>query len=517
LSEQLDLVLLRGHGDLPRGWSAAPVRAVATLVRGVTYKKAESAREPATGMVGVLRATNIGSEIDLEELVYVPESNVKPEQMVRAGDVLMATSSGSLSVVGKCAPARRDLGAAFGAFCMVVRPVTELAPLLGQFFRTPSYRSHVSRVAAGVNINNLKRGDIEPIIVPIPPLPEQRRIVAEIEKQFTRLDAAVANLERVKANLKRARASVLKAAVEGRLVPTEASLARAEGRDYEPASVLLERILEERERRHREENPKKKYKPPVEPDTEGLPELPGGWAWVTINQTSTLVRNGYSKKPDDDGETPILRISAVRPCFVDREDSRRLRTPLSELEGATAKPGDLLFTRYNGTRALVGVSGLLRGEGPVVHPDKLIRVVPIAPLVSGAFVEKAVSTGESRAFIERRIRTTAGQSGVSGSDIKQLPFPLPPMAEQKRIVVEVERQLSRLDALESVVAANLARSESLRQSILKRAFEGKLVPQDPNDEPASALLERIQAETAATKPKKKRAKKATKRRKNKPA
>ena len=267
------------------------------------------------------------------------------------------------------------------------------------------------------------------------------------------------------------------------------------------AEPVLERILEERKRKHEETNGKKKYKPPVEPDTEGLPELPKGWVWATVEQLSTLVRNGYSEKPDDDGDTPILRISAVRPCFVDRGDSRWLRAPLSEFAPATAYPGDLLFTRYNGTRSLVGVCGLLRGEGPIVHPDKLIRVVPVPTLVEGAFVEKAASAGESRAFIERKIRTTAGQSGVSGGDIKQLPIPLPPLTEQRRVVVEVERQLSVLEAVESSVEANLARCSRLRQSILKRAFEGKLVPQDPNDEPASELLARIRAAAEAEKPK----------------
>lgn len=348
----------------------------------------------------------------------------------------------------------------------------------------------------------------------VAPLPEQRRIVAEIEKQFTRLDAAVASLQRVKANLVRARASVLKAAVEGRLVPTEAELARAEGRDYEPASVLLERILEERKRKHHETNGKKKYKPPVEPDTDGLPDLPSGWAWANIEQLSTLIRNGYSKKPDDDGDTSILRISAVRPCSVDREDFRRLLASPSEFETATVFPGDLLFTRYNGTRSLVGVCGLLRGTTPIVYPDKLIRVVLVPKLVEGAFVEKAASAGKSRAFVERRIRTTAGQSGVSGSDIRQIPIPLPPLPEQRRIVVEVERHLSVLEALDASIETNLARCTRLRQSILKRAFEGKLVPQDPNDEPASELLARIQAETAAA-PKRTAKERSTKKRSTK--
>ncbi len=122
----------------------------------------------------------------------------------------------------------------------------------------------------------------------VPPLPEQHRIVDAIESYFTRLDDAVATLERVQRNLKRYRASVLKAAVEGRLVPTEAELARADGRDYEPASVLLERILAERRRRWQEAGGRSKYEEPAVPDTTELPELPEGWCWATADTLADL-------------------------------------------------------------------------------------------------------------------------------------------------------------------------------------------------------------------------------------
>ena len=127
--------------------------------------------------------------------------------------------------------------------------------------------------------NVLPRG----LFLCLPPLAEQRRIVAEIETQFTRLDASVAALRRAQANLKRYRASVLKDACEGRLVPTEAELASSEGREYEPADVLLERILAERRARwESQEKRRGKYKEPSAPDTSTLPELPEGWVWATF-------------------------------------------------------------------------------------------------------------------------------------------------------------------------------------------------------------------------------------------
>ena len=146
------------------------------------------------------------------------------------------------------------------------------------------------------------RGDQRSVNRELPyshPSPEQRRIVAEIEKQFTRLDASVAALKRVQANLKRYRASVLKAACEGKLVPTEAELAQTEGRDYEPADQLLARILSERRARwESQEKRGRKYKEPAAPDTSNLPKLPEAWVWATvlIQQVSHRIQYGTSSK-----------------------------------------------------------------------------------------------------------------------------------------------------------------------------------------------------------------------------
>ena len=149
----------------------------------------------------------------------------------------------------------------------------------------------MSNLDRSTAIPGLSRPDYEAIQVPLPPLAEQRRIVAEIEKQFTRLDASVAALRRTQANLKRYRASVLRAACSGELAPTEAELARAEGREYEPADVLLERILVER-RAHWEAQEKRrgKYKEPSTPDTSDLPTLPEGWTWATVSQVGSSSR-----------------------------------------------------------------------------------------------------------------------------------------------------------------------------------------------------------------------------------
>ena len=160
----------------------------------------------------------------------------------------------------------------------------------------------------------------------LPPLPEQHRIVAEIEKQFTRLDASVAALKRAQANLKRYRASVLRAACEGKLVPTEADLARAECRDYEPADQLLERILAERRALwEAQENRRGKYKEPAEPDTSELPYLPEGWVWVTVSQLSCRIQYGTSSKANlDSSGIPVLRMGNIQNGDLDFSDLKYL-------------------------------------------------------------------------------------------------------------------------------------------------------------------------------------------------
>lgn len=365
-----------------------------------------------------------------------------------------------------------------------------------QFFITGTAQPKLNQV-------NLNR-----IPVPVAPLAEQSKIVAKIEELFSNLDAGVAALKRAKSNLKRYRASVLKAAVEGKLTEEW----RAKHPAKEPASALLARILEDRRQKWEADqlakfaaaekeppkNWKDKYVEPTPPDTTGLPELPDGWCWAKLDQVLTYLRNGYFQSPTgSDTGTPILRINAVRPMKVDLAESRFVNEIEGSVDDYFIENGDLLFTRYNGSVDLLGVAGMVRGcTDKVLHPDKLIRVklALCEPLPS--FVEVAANVGESRKHIVGRARTTAGQKGISGPDVREMPIPLPPLVEQRCINADVAETLSQIDAAEMQIEHGLLRANRLRQSILKRAFEGKLVPQDPNDEPTSVLLERLRASRA---------------------
>ena len=182
------------------------------------------------------------------------------------------------------------------------------------FINSPKFRNNVAFLQSGSTRKRISRKNLATIPIPLPPLSEQHRIVAEIETQFTRLNASVAALKRAQANLKRYRASVLKSACEGWLVPTEAELARSEGRDYEPAGALLERILVERRARwESQEKRRGNYKEPPSRDTSALLELPEGWVWATVAQVAE-VQGGIQKQPKRtpaDNPFPFLRVANV--------------------------------------------------------------------------------------------------------------------------------------------------------------------------------------------------------------
>lgn len=518
--------------ELPAGWAIAHIGDVAHFVRGVTYSKANASKNPAPGMTPVLRANNIGAGLNFNDLVYVPGRFVSDDQIVRDGDVVLAMSSGSKSVVGKAAVAVDPPRCGFGAFCGVIRPNSAVNhTLLGYYFQTKSYRNAVSEISKGVNINNLKADHILGQPLRLPPEPEQKRLASKLDELFSRIDEGERALERVSTLVGRYRQSVLKAAVTGELTrdwreaqgrasvaegrtPGATEARKAAGEPLESGEALLARILTARREAWeqaelarmqakgitpKDDAWKKKYKEPAHPDTSDLPDLPEGWIWASVDQLCSEFKNGLSRKPANEppGE-PILRISAVRPLSVDVTDIRYYVPEAGEsIEGFFVEPGDLLFTRYNGSRELVGVSGVVKGTERVLHPDKLIKARPVAcELTHSDYLTVAMNSGASWQHITSCVKTSAGQHGIAGSDVKRAPVPIPSVEEQREIIEAFDHAATRCDELKATCIAELRRSVVVRQAVLKTAFAGSLAEQDPTDEPASALLERIATERA---------------------
>ena len=360
----------------------------------------------------------------------------------------------------------------------------------------------------GTTIKHLTGASLSQVQFPIPALAEQHRILAKIEELFSDLDAGVAALKRAKANLKRYRAAVLKAAVEGKLTEEW----RAEHPAAEPASKLLARILTERRQKWEadqlakfaaaEKEPPKnwreKYVEPTPPDTAGLPKLPQGWCWASVEQTSE-VQGGIQKQPKrapGDNSFPFLRVANVHRNRLELDEIHRIELLGEELERLRLQPDDLLVVEGNGSKTEIGRSAIWRGEiENCVHQNHIIRVRFLAG--SSRYLNAYWNSPSGNGLIMEQAASTSGLYTLSVTKVCALPLPLAPLTEQQEIVEEVEQRLSLIAAAETQVAHDLLRADRLRQSILKQAFEGKLVPQDPTDEPASVLLERLRASRSA--------------------
>ncbi len=329
------------------------------------------------------------------------------------------------------------------------------------------YRPYVS----GTTRLKLPQGPMKQIPLLVPSPDEQRQIVAEIEKQFTRLEAGVTALKRVQANLKRYRAAVLKAACEGKLVPTEAELAKAEGRSYENGEHLLQRIFTERRKNW---SGRGKYKEPISPHqcVSGYEpdEIPEGWNWASVAQIGEATTGFTPPKGNSNffgGEVPFIKPTDLDAGYYVREYRDSLTEAGAE-HGRILQPRSILVTCIGAT---IGKTGFARVRCATNQQINALTVR--AEFISSEFAFWFFCSpfGQCQ-IIENASATTLPI--LNKSKFEALHFPLPPLAEQKRIVEEVERRFSVIDELETVVKSNLQRATRLRQSILQKAFAGEL-------------------------------------------
>lgn len=250
----------------------------------------------------------------------------------------------------------------------------------------------------------------------VPPLPEQERIVARIEELFSELDKAVETLKTIKQQLAVYRQTVLKEAFIGCKI----------------------------------------------------------WDKYYFSDLMSEVRNGYGLKPDDSGEYRILKISAVRPLSLDLSENRLNKTRFSDED--TIAENDILFTRYNGSKEYVGICAVVPTlTEPYAYPDKLIKCRPkVQNTIHSKFLAYYMSQGDVRKYLRSKIKTTSGQNGIAGADIKKTTVYLPNIDMQSKIVEKIEIKLSVCDSIEKTVDTALQQAEAMRQSILKQAFEGRL-------------------------------------------
>lgn len=432
------------------------------------------------------------------------------KQQVAPGSVLLCRINPRINRVWMVGEAGSDPQIASTEWVSLQR-VPDVTPRFAmQALQTPKVRRHLTSSVSGVggSLMRVRMDALWRTKIPLAPFPEQHRIVAKIDSLFAELDEGVAALKRAETNLERYRASVLKAAVEGKLTERW----RREHPPEETGEELLARILVERRKRWEDaqlakfeakgkkppRNWKAKYKEPVTPDTGGLPQLPEGWCWATVDQVSLQMRNGRSVRTRAGG-FPVLRLSAITGAALNDRDIKDGDWGPEEAELFRVRQGDFFVSRGNGSLDLVGRASFADDQvGEVAFPDTMIRVTfACRQLVRTRFVAAIWNSQFIRRQITECAKTSAGIYKINQLDLRGIVMPVPPIAEQE-LITESHRELeSARSHPANRITAWRQHASALRQSILKRAFEGRLVPQDPADEPASVLLERIRAEREA--------------------
>lgn len=319
------------------------------------------------------------------------------------------------------------------------------------------------------------------IVIP-PTIEDQKRIVAEIEKQFSRLDEAVIAMKRIQANLKRYKAAVLKAAVEGKLTEQW----RKEHPAVEPADKLLKRILVERRAKWeaeelakmkakrikpKDDSWKKKYKEPAGPDTANLPELPEGWVWVTLPQLGELNRGKSKHRPRNashlyGGPYPFVQTGDIRAANRILKSYSQTYSEAG-LEQSRLWPTGTLCITIAANIADTAILGI-----DACFPDSVVGFLVEQNHCETGFVEYFIRTAKEN--IERYAPATA-QKNINLEILAEIAVALPPLKEQKAILEETDRRLSVTEELETTIETNLKRAERLRQTILQRAFVGGVV------------------------------------------
>ncbi|WP_455291742.1 restriction endonuclease subunit S [Vibrio parahaemolyticus] len=476
--------------DLPLGWQVSRLGEFVSIIRGITFPASAKHYEPESNLIACLRTANVQTQLDWDDLIYVERSYVKrEEQMLAVGDIVMSMAN-SRELVGKVSYTYflpKNLDVSFGGFLSVIRPYQLDSAFLMMVLRSPSVRDElVGSSSQTTNIANISLEKLNPLVVSIPPLKEQHRIVAKVDElmalcdqleqqteasieahqvlvttlldtltnsadadelmqNWARISEHFDTLFTTEESIDQLKQTILQLAVMGKLVPQDPS--------DEPAAELLKRIAEEKAQLVKEKKIKKeKALPPISEDDKPF-ELPSGWEWCHLNSLISEMDAGWSPacppEASPNHETwGVLKTTAVQSMEY-REYENKVLSPSKEPRPQyEVKNGDILITRA-GPKNRVGVSCLVQTTRPkLMISDKIIRFHLIELGMSNNFVSLCLNAGATSEYLESSKSGMAeSQMNISQDKLKMAPIPLPPIREQTLIVKKVEELIDLCDKL----------------------------------------------------------------------
>ncbi|UCH94021.1 MAG: restriction endonuclease subunit S [Candidatus Aminicenantes bacterium] len=447
--------------NLPKGWVYTKLGCIANFKNGINFIKNQK-QEDGILTIDVLNMYSKNIFIPLKNL-YRVNKKINNDYFLKYGDILFVRSSVKREGVG-WASAFREINepVTFCGFIIRCRlKCEEIIPeFVTYFLRKKTTRELIINKSSQVTITNISQSSLKEILIPLPPLNEQKRIVEKIEELYSILDAGIAAMERVLEKIKNYRRIVLKHAFAGKLT----------------------------------EKWREKNKDQLELDYSSIVnKIPKGWILGRLGDFSSLITKGESPKWQgfnyvDEG---ILFIRSENVLWGKLNISNALKIPLefhSKLKRSQVKANDVLINLVGASIGRCCVAPLNISE---LNINQAVALIRTKNEVYQTYLMYFLISPESQKKIQEGKVETA-RANISLTDLKSFIIPIPKIKEQKKIVEEIESRFEKADRVEQVVKGCLKKAGAIRQSILKKAFSGQLVPQDPSDEPAEKLLKKIQ-------------------------
>lgn len=432
---------------LPENWCWTRIGMVSNFERGITFPAAAKEAAPTEDNIPCLRTANVQENLEIDDMIYVNRDFMKGNiaKLVRENDIIMS-SANSRELVGKSSLVTHiPFPMTFGGFVLNIRAKEMSSKYLFYFLRheflAGKFIGESSQTTNIANINTTTLGNYE---IPLPPLPEQQRIVDRIESLFAKLDEAKEKAQAVVDSFETRKAAILHKAFTGELT----------AKWREEHGVGME-----------------------------------SWKKKSVGELCISLKYGTAKKSDASGNVAVLRMGNLQQGEIDWSDLAYSNDP-DDIEKYKLFPGDVLFNRTN-SAALVGKTAIYRGEHPAIYAGYLIKLDYDHDKIIGDYLNYALNTLDAKKYCNSVKTDGVNQSNINAKKIGAYSFNVPSIPEQEKIVSVIQKLLSKEQQTKEAAEIVLDQIELMKKSILARAFRGELGTNDPSEESTVELLKRV--------------------------